>query len=250
MSQHWFSVLPGSRAPLCRLYCLPYAGAGHTAYRHWRPLLSDQLELALAKLPGRGDRYKDPRPASIAELADQIADAIASQGPHRFALFGHSMGALTAFEVARRLVQRHGLAPEALFVSGRRAPTAPGSLSKVLQLDDDGFLAHVRAMGGFPDELLAHEEAVAFFLPIIRADFVWVDQHRHQPGPPLPCPIAVFGGTNDGSAPVELLAGWSQETNAGCSTELYEGGHFFLFPHQQAVLARVQQQLGLAAMPA
>ncbi|MCW7537073.1 alpha/beta fold hydrolase [Aquabacterium sp. A7-Y] len=246
MQHRWFSLLGGARAPQVRLYCLPYAGAGHTIFRPWGALVSDALELALVKLPGRGERYREPRPATLAGLADSIADAIAAEAPHRFALFGHSMGALMAFEVARRLSHDLGRPPEALFVSGRRAPGSPASLAPLLQLDDAGFLRHVHAMGGFPDELLANQDAVDYFLPILRADFAWCEQHRDRPRPPLPCPIVVYGGRDDSTAPPALLQGWAGQSSAGCRIELYDGGHFFLFPQQDGLLRSIQQSLGLA----
>lgn len=241
----WFSVLPRGAAPAAlRLYCFPYAGAGHTVFQHWRAHLAADIELALIKLPGRGARFCEPQAASLDALAEALAEAIADaqEGPDQFAFFGHSMGALLAFETARALSKR-GLSPSALLVSARTAPVAHGWRERVAELPDAAFLEVIRGMNGLPQEVLDSPEWLELFLPIIRADFALCENYRYRPGLPLACPISVLAGRDDASVPLPLLKGWAGETRAGCQTRLFSGGHFYLFEREVELLGLLQRQL-------
>lgn len=241
----WFSVVAQGKAPAAlRLYCFPYAGAGHTVFQHWRARLAGDIELALIKLPGRGARFSEPQAESLDELAETLAQAIAdsSEGPEHFAFFGHSMGALLAFETARAL-QKRGLSPRALLVSARTAPVAHGWRERLSDLPDAAFLEVVRSMNGLPREVLDNPEWLALFLPIIRADFALCENYRYRPGLPLACPIQVMAGRDDASVPLALLDGWAGETLAGCQSRLFAGGHFYLFEHETELLELIQRQL-------
>lgn len=241
----WFSVVPSRQGPAeLRLYCFPYAGAGHTVYQHWQGKLPGPIELALVKLPGRGARFTEPPAASLLELAQAIADAILRDEAQAFVFFGHSMGALLAFETAR-LLQERGLSPTALLVSARTAPSAHGWRERFSDLPDTEFLALIRSMNGLPQEVLANPEWLDLFLPIIRADFALCEDYRYRPGPPLDCPIQVLAGREDASVPLSLLAGWAQETRAACQTHLFPGGHFYLFEQEAEFLGLLSRQLRL-----
>lgn len=241
----WFSVLSkGKTAAALRLYCFPYAGAGHTVFQHWRALLADEIELALIKLPGRGARFSEPHAESLDELAQALAQSIAetTDGPEHFSFFGHSMGALLAFETARAL-QKRGLSPRALLVSARTAPVAHGWRERLSDLPDAAFLEVIRSMNGLPQEVLDNPEWLALFLPIIRADFALCENYRYRSGLPLACPIQVVAGRDDASVPLALLDGWAGETLAGCQSRLFAGGHFYLFEHEAELLELMQHQL-------
>lgn len=241
----WFSVLPrGNTRAALRLYCFPYAGAGHTVFQHWRAQLPGDIELALIKLPGRGARFSEPQADSLDELAEALAGAIAEvgEGLDHFAFFGHSMGALLAFETARALLKR-GLSPTALLVSARTAPSAHGWRERLSDLPDAAFLEVIRSMNGLPQEVLDNPEWLALFLPIIRADFALCEDYRYRPGLPLACPIGVLAGRDDASVPLPLLDGWAGETRAGCQTRLFPGGHFYLFEREAELLGLIQRQL-------
>lgn len=241
----WFSVLSRGNVPAAvRLYCFPYAGAGHTVFQHWRALLGSDIELALVKLPGRGARFGEPQADSLDELAAALAAAIteAHEGPEDFAFFGHSMGALLAFETARALLKR-GLSPTALLVSARTAPVAHGWRERLSDLPDAAFLEVIRGMNGLPQEVLDNPEWLALFLPIIRADFALCEDYRYRPGLPLNCPIEVLAGRDDTGVPLPLLDGWAGETRAGCQTRTFPGGHFYLFERENELLELIQRQL-------
>jgi surfactin synthase thioesterase subunit len=226
-----------------RLYAFPYAGAGHTVYQHWCSRLGSGVEVALIKLPGRGARFTEAQAGSLSELAEALAEAIVRSHPRNlpFAFFGHSMGALLAFETARAL-QRHGLSPAALLVSARTAPSAHGWRERVSDLPDAQFLSFIRSMNGLPQEVLDNPEWLDLFLPIIRADFALCENYRYDAAPPLPCPIHVLAGQADASVPLPLLSDWARETPGECQTWLFPGGHFFLF-EQEAELLQLMQRL-------
>ncbi|VXC59654.1 Surfactin synthase thioesterase subunit [Pseudomonas sp. 8Z] len=244
-SSPWFSVLAsGAQLPVLRLYCFPYAGAGHTVFQHWRAGLPSDIELALVKLPGRGARFGEPRATSLAELAEalavEVAQAYADGIP--FAFFGHSMGALLAFETARQLA-RQGLSPAQLLVSARTAPLAHGWRERLANLPQAQFLEIIRGMNGLPQELLDNPEWIELFLPIIRDDFALCEDYCYHPAPLLPCPIQVLAGETDASVPLSLLDGWAQESQAECRTWLFPGGHFYLFEQEAELLALIQRLL-------
>lgn len=243
----WLSVLSaGTEPPALRLYCFPYAGASHTVFQHWRALLAEDIELALVKLPGRGARFGEPQARSLAELANCLATEIAQASAEGtpFALFGHSMGALLAFETARAL-RRFDLSPVHLLVSGRTAPAAHGWRERLSDLPDAAFLEVIGSMNGLPQELIDNAEWLELFLPIIRADFALCEDYRYQSGHPLNCPISVLAGRGDASVPVPLLEGWAAETHAHCQTRLFAGGHFFLFEQQDELLDVLHNRLAV-----
>ncbi|ARU88531.1 thioesterase II family protein [Pseudomonas sp. M30-35] len=240
----WFSLLRGKTAATLRLYCFPYAGAGHTVFQHWRAQLPTDIELALIKLPGRGARFGEPQAASLDAMVGMLAQAIenAEEGPEHFAFFGHSMGALLAFETAR-ILQKRGLSPSALLVSARTAPSTQGWRERLSDLPDAAFLEHIRNMNGIPQELCESPEWLELFLPIIRADFALCENYSYRPGPPLACPINVLAGRDDANVPLPLLDAWAHETRADCQTQLFAGGHFYLFEREAELLDLIQRQL-------
>ncbi len=248
--QPWFAVMPASQsshraAHKVRLYCFPYAGAGHTVFHGWRGALPDHIELAPVRLPGRGARIAEPHGTSIEALADALAHAIAlaiDEAPH-FALFGHSMGALLAFETARRLQTLHRQTPQTLIVSGRGAPSLPSTRPPFSTLPDGEFADVIAAMGGMPAEIRETPEALAFFLPVLRADIALCEAWRYRPAASLSCPIAVLGGADDLHAPPASLAAWRNETHRDCTHHLFAGGHFFLRDHADAMLKTVERCL-------
>ncbi len=159
-----------------------------------------------------------------------------------FAFFGHSMGAIIAFEVARRLQQR-GLKPARLFVSGRRAPQIPTSDRRTYDLPDAEFTEELRRLNGTPTEVLEHPELMQLMLHIIRADFTLTQTYTYTPGPPLNCPLSVFGGVKDVDVTTHHLEPWCELTTCGCSLKMFDGDHFFIQTNTAAVLKTIAEQL-------
>ncbi len=235
-----------SRLPR-RLLCFPYAGAGHSPYNFWSRDLLDGMDTAFVKLSNSSSSPNEPPLPSIQSLADRIAHSIvrsASQiAEHDLALYGHSMGALLAFETARALQVKHGLEVTALFVSGCAAPSTPRQV-RLSGLSDEALLAAIASMDGMPAEIRQDPELVNVFLPAIRADIAVCEAYDYTPAPRLTCPVTVFAGTSDDYVPLPLLDGWAQETTNSSRTLVYPGGHFFIIEHQAAILRLLKASLG------
>lgn len=226
---------PGASA---RLVCFPHAGVGASAYRQWARALPEQLEICAVQLPGRESRLAEARVPSIPALVEALVPALVPELDRPFAFFGHSMGAVLAFEVARALEERGGPAPAHLVVSARRPPHLPGTELPLRGLPDPAFLAEVqRRYGGIPPEILAEPELLALLLPTLRADITALELHRPPRRTPLACPISAFGGAEDPLTPRAHLEAWRGETRGTFRLRLFQGGHFYLDPRRGELLA-------------
>lgn len=227
-----------------RLFCVPHAGVGPSAYRGWTPALPAGVEMAAVLLPGREGRLREPALRDIGRVADAAAEAMADELDRPYALFGHSMGGLVAYELARRF-RAAGLGePVHLFVSGRRAPHMPSRRSAISHLPDDEFVAEVeRRYGGIPRQVREHRELMDLLLPTLRADLVAVEGYSPEADRPLSCPVTALGGVSDEETNLEELAGWSGYTTGRFSVQQFEGGHFFVQEKRESVLSLVSREL-------
>ncbi len=244
IEDRWVKVFsPRSQASL-RLVCFPYAGGGASIYRGWADGLPPSVEVWAVQLPGRENRFREEPYRALEPLADEAVRVLASRLVPPFAFFGHSMGAVLAFEIARRL-HRAGLdLPAHLFVSGRTAPRTPNEEDPIHDLPRQEFFDALRRFAGTPEEVLQHEELMAMLEPILRADFAVSETYEYAPGPePLPVPITALGGVHDQEVPVEKLEAWAEETDAGFRRYLIEGGHFFINERRAQVQSIVAHDL-------
>lgn len=210
------------------LVSLPHAG-GSVAGLPWRGHLPPALAGCMVplELPGRGRRYGEAVPARLADLADDVAGQVrAATGDASLVLQGHSMGAILAYEVARRLLAG-GIAIDGLILSGRVAPHWPHLRPMRHVLGDADLLEEVRRLGGTPEAVLADRDLMDLLLPMVRADFRLVETYVPQPGPPLPLPACIVGGREDDTAPLAGLEAWRQVICGPVQVELWPGGHFF-----------------------
>ena len=227
----------------CRMFCLPYAGAGASIYRAWPSALRGVAEVWPVHLPGRERRLSDPPAASVQALATQTARGIANNLDRPFVLFGHSMGALLAFEVTRALRRLALPQPLALLVSGYGGPHLPDTRPPIHALPDDSFKEAVAALDGTPADVIANDELMALLLPLLRADFRLVETYRTRPEPPLDMPIHIYAGRSDRDTPPDTLAAWDDCTYAGTTINLFEGGHFYLRDAAAALLDQLRNDI-------
>lgn len=229
----WFDQRFRLRAPQYSLYCFPFAGGSATYYADWASRFDGPVELVPIQLPGRGPRMGEPPPTCIHGLADDIAVAIAAEDTVPL-LFGHSMGAILAFEVARRL-ESLGRPAAHLFVSGRPAPLLSRPVAVVSDLPHEQMVQVLRDYGAADEEILQHEELLGLLMPVIRADFAMIESYQYRPGPPLPCPVTSWCGSHDPEIHPEEMQGWACETTAGWRLFVRPGGHFFLSDHVEEI---------------
>jgi medium-chain acyl-[acyl-carrier-protein] hydrolase len=241
-SQPWFQVRRDSRARF-RLFCFPYAGGSSSIYRPWSRQIRSDIEVVPVLLPGRELRLREPTYTRFDPLVEALTREIFPFLDRPFAFFGHSMGAITSFEVARRLRLERGIETEHLFISGRRAPQLPQQDPEIHNLPDAEFLAEVQRLNGTPKEVLEHTELMEILLPMLRGDFAVVRNYNYVPGPPLKCSITVLGGTRDESAPQAKLEGWCAQTTGRCRVRMLDGDHFFVNQQQPAILRIIEETL-------
>jgi medium-chain acyl-[acyl-carrier-protein] hydrolase len=236
----WFKAQPGSTAPM-RLFCFPYAGGGSAIFRQWsRGFVRFPVEVVPALLPGRESRVREPGYTHIDKYIEALAREISAYLDKPFVFFGHSMGAIIAFELARRLRDERGLEPKHLFISGRRPPRIPRRDPYVHDLPEAELIAEIARMNGTPKEVLEHTELMELMIPLLRTDFAVCHSYTYAPGEPLRCPITVLGGTRDEEAPPHEFDLWREETTGDFNVHLLEGDHFFINqPPLQNEVARI-----------
>jgi medium-chain acyl-[acyl-carrier-protein] hydrolase len=212
-----------------RLLCFPHAGGGASAFRAWPDHLPADVEVCPVQLPGREQRMLEPAIDRMEPLVDALSEAVRPYEDLPLAFYGHSNGALVAFELARRLRREGRHLPVHLFASGRRAPDVPSSRPNVAHLPDDEFLAEMRELGGTPEEVLQHPELLRLLLPLLRADVALNEAYVFTPEAPLECPITAYGGLSDLKASREEVQAWGRHTSAELVTRFFPGDHFFVF---------------------
>lgn len=227
------------------LFCIPYAGGNAWSYRALERFVSPGITLEGLELPGRGRRGLEPLCSSLDELAGDLCRQIEQRAvTGRYAIYGHSMGALLAFLTAHRL-RSTGLAqPECLILSGSAAPAARHDRQRHL-LPPAQFVTMLRELGGCPPQVLEDSELLDFFAPILRADFKAVETWQRHHQAPLDIPFVVMTGTDDETT-LEEAGAWASETTASCRVLEFSGDHFFILRHWDAIGATLQRQLLLA----
>lgn len=212
-----------------RLLCFHHAGGAAHVFREWPARLPKTIEVCPVQLPGHGTRMGEPPLTDRARLVDEAIAGLRGELVGSFAFFGHSLGALVAFLVARELRRRRMPGPKHLFVAARVAPSEPPPAEPLHRLPDREFVERVRRRyNAIPDAVANAPELLALFLPMMRADLGLHETYVHAPEPPLECPITAFGGTRDAIVTKADLEAWGPETSAGFSLRMIEGDHFFV----------------------
>lgn len=237
---------PNPQAGL-RLFCFPYAGGGASIFRSWHEYLPTQIEVCPIQLPGRENRLRERPYKRLTEVIDALADSLPPILDKPFAFFGHSLGALIGFELARQLRQRAMPQPVHLFVSGARAPQIPDPKAPIHNLPDKEFVEAVRDFGGTPEEVLQHEELMEILLPCLRADFEVCETHIYQPGDPLSIPITAFGGWQDKKIAPDEIEAWRNQTLSSFVVRMFPGNHFFLHNVREELLLHISGALNLTS---
>lgn len=227
------------------LFCFPYAGGTAQVFNSWQAAfaLSPGIQVCAVQYPGRGNRMREPAFTDCRLLVEAFLPYMLPLLDKPFALFGHSMGAIIAFEVARALRREWGLQPAHLFVSGRRAPQVPARRSQAYNLPDNELAERLRSLNGTPREVLEDAELMRLVLQIVRGDLALTETYVYTEEPLLTCPISVFGGSTDPDVDHEDLAAWREQTTGTCSLRIFEGDHFFIQSSEADLLRIMLQEL-------
>ncbi|MDO0923997.1 alpha/beta fold hydrolase [Streptomyces sp. TG1A-8] len=225
-----------------QLVCFPHAGGAASYYMPVAAALAPRIDVVAVQYPGRQDRRHEPFVEDIGVLADHIHAALVTCADRPMAFFGHSMGAVTAFEVAMRLERSHGTGPVRLFVSGRRAPGTRRQEAVHLRTDE-GILAELRALSGTNEQLLQDDEMVQMIMPAIRADYRAIESYRGSEGDVVRCPVTVLVGTEDPQVTPDEARLWSSHTTGPFDYREFSGGHFYLADHQKEINALLTERL-------
>jgi medium-chain acyl-[acyl-carrier-protein] hydrolase len=224
-----------------RLFCFHYAGASASIFRSWDGALPDEIELVAVQLPGREYRLDELLLTDLHGIARLVTEILPLD--KRFVFFGHSMGALLEFEVARLLREQGLRQPEMLIASGRNAPQFKWRDAGMQLLPDDEFVAALIAYKGIPESLLENLALRDILLPRIRADLTISAEYKYFEKDPLECPIVVLVGNQDELSTEAGLNGWRAQTTAEVRYFRFAGNHFFLHSAEQLVLSRIAEEL-------
>lgn len=234
------------REPRVRLYCFPYSGGNAAAFVPWQRAIDPAIELCPVQLPGRGARFNEPLCTSFSTLIADLAQMLVEQtalSDLPFAFFGHSLGSLIAFELAR-YCQQHGLTqPQRLIVSGCNAPPLKTNKRRLHELPDEELLARLREYNGTPEEVLNSRELMRLLLPVVRADFALGADYQYQPDPLLGIPVTACTGCLDPHVDAAGMAAWAKLTQADFRLHSFNGDHFYIQPQQAALLRCLADEL-------
>lgn len=238
----WLPIKSNPSAPL-QLICLPYAGGSAANFLPWRGLLEADVDVHALQLPGRGGRLGEPPIGALDELIPQIGAALLPLLAKPIVLFGHSLGALLAFEMCRWMRRHQHAAPLHLFVSGRRAPQIPSVVPITSADGDDAFVAYLAGLNGTPNQVLESTELMQLMLPALRADFRLGENYQYANDERLSCPVTAFGGSDDEESHDGRLDAWAMQTSGSFGRHIFEGDHFFIHSRQQEIVAVIDRRL-------
>lgn len=228
MSELWFQCLSPRPAARLRLIAFPYAGGGASIFRGWDDTLPWDLELCAVRLPGREARISEAPIDRMERLLPALAGAVRQKMDRPVAFFGHSLGALVAYELARELARTGGPMPTRLLLSARVPPQLATIDRPIHALPRDELVAALERFQAIPRAVLADRELLDLVLPTLRADIALVERHVFVEAPVLELPFTIFGATLDAYVSPGELEGWRPLTRGPTTVELFEGDHFYL----------------------
>lgn len=240
----WVSGRYAVGHPRLRLICLPHAGGSAGSFRGWRSHVPEGIELVPVELPGRGSRITEPVPEAMEPLTEALLDGLRGELTMPYAIFGHSFGAVLAYELTRRIEREAGLrAPSVLVASGSRAPHVPLGRAPLSAGDDEALTAWMRRNGGLPAELLDYPDFLADLLCSVRSDLALAENYLLAEPVAVNVPLVAFAGADDEVSTAAQVEPWAPYTTAVHRMRVLPGGHSFPQSHPEAVLRAVTEAL-------
>lgn len=239
----WFEVLKKDSSSEMRLICCPYAGGSASAFYPWCRYIAKKVELIAIQWPGRERRFNEPLLYNMKDIVLGILSECDSILDKPYVLVGHSVGAITMFELTRKLLAFSLRPPSHLIVMGCRAPHLPMRRKPIYQLTDEEFVKEIMSFNATPHEIMANQEFLEVFLPIIRADFTISETYQFDKGPPLPIDITVLNGSEDPTVLDFEVKAWTLHTLNKFNQFTIPGDHFFIKSHLDEVCTVINQLL-------
>lgn len=243
MAKSWVINFKPRPNALMRMFCFSHAGGSAHAFAPWAQALPTKLEVLGLQLPGRGARMFELPYTSLPALVHDVAIELRPYLNKPFVFFGHSMGAIVSFELARYFRARGMQKPRHLFLSGSGAPRHRVREIMRSTLSDEDLIEELRSFNGISPQILNDTELMRIMLPTVRADFAVCETYVYQPGLPLEIPISAFGGSEDPEIPEDSLQLWEEETKEQFSLRMFPGGHFYLNTAQSSALQALLKDL-------
>lgn len=244
VANSWVIRFQPRAAARLRLFCLHHAGGSAAEFRTWWRHLPAEIEVCAIQLPGHANRRHEPPCTEITLLTQTLAEVLHPYCDRPFALFGHSLGGLLAFELTRYLQQQALPLPRHLFISAWREPHLPNPRACLWRLPDRELIDRLTAeWPWFSQEMAGSPFFQERALPALRADLRLVDGYVYSEAPRLGCPLTCFGGAQDARVPEHALAAWRQHTQCAFHLRLFAGGHFYLRSNDVALIQAIMQQL-------
>ena len=244
-ANRWLERSGGRGLLRLRIFCFPHAGSGTRIFRSWADELPLNFEVCAIRLPGRESRYSEPAFRQLEPMVESLVPALQPFLDIPFVMFGHSMGALLAYEVTRRLLTINAVEPVALFVSAHRAPQLPTRHRALHDLPRDQLIAELKALHDAPVEAFDDEDFIDVVLPTLRGDLELAETYKFVDGPMLSCPVIAMGGTFDASVVPEELDRWRAITEGSFKLLLFEGDHFFVDNPSTSFLPVLRRELAM-----
>lgn len=240
----WFTCPKPNPQARLRLFCFPCAGGTSSAYNTWSNNLPLDVEVYSVQLPGRGSRIRERPFTRLAHLVQTLVPILQPHLNIPFAFFGHSMGAVLGFEIARQLRRQDNPVPVHLFICSCSAPQIPSRNPPIHELPDAAFVAELRdRYNAIPQPILQNNQLMQLFLPSLRADMAMLETYVYTTEKPLDCSISAFGGLQDSAVRNCDLAEWRDQTRNSFTLQIFPGDHFFLHSNKSPFLQVLSQQM-------
>jgi pyochelin biosynthetic protein PchC len=237
IASQWFRAIRRQANPETRLVCFPHAGGSASFFNDWAGLLPPRTELFAVRYPGREDRVLDRFADTMDDIVAPVAHACSEIGDAPLVFFGHSMGAAVAYEVAQRLGPLPGGRLAGLFVSGYPGPGCDESRRELTALSDDELADDMHVLGGTNQAVLVNPELRQLYLPVLRADYRLIGDHRITVRRVIEAPVAAYYGDQDEDVEEQSISRWSTVTNSTFTARRFNGGHFYLTEHASDLIA-------------
>lgn len=225
------------------LFCLPYAGGSESVYYNWNKYMDD-IKLYPIELRGRGKRSDEKYYKNIKEAVNDIYASIEDKiCEEDYALYGHSMGSLLAYELYYKICEMNHKKPKHIFFSGNKAPNIAKERDISYKMSDSLFMKKIIELGGTPKELIEDKEVLEFFLPILKNDIKIIEEYEYEERiEKILCDISVLNGEDDNITQNEIFE-WRNHTSKSCNIYNFKGDHFFINDNLQEIIDLIKSTL-------